>query len=130
VTGVAERGSSSVIRYWIQEPSSEEPVKRRPQVANLKKRVLEVVLSTVAVALSLAILAAFWDQKPQWIRLMDSQLERLLQWAWSGRNDGHRDSHVPTYPREFQDSDDSLLNVGFDYGPFDHLEIGLDDGEL
>jgi hypothetical protein len=69
VTGVAERVSSSVIRYWIQEPSSEAPVGQQPQVA--KKRVLEVV---AGVALGLAILAAFWNQK--WIRCMESQPER------------------------------------------------------
>lgn len=127
MTGIAERGSSSVIRYWIQEPSLKAPVKCRPQVA---KKQVQVVLSMVAVALSLAILAAFWNQKPQWIRHMESQPEHLLQWAGSGRNNGHRDDHVPAYLRKSQDDDDGLLNIGFDYGPFDHLDVSLDDGEL
>ena len=131
MTGVAERASSSVIRYWIKEPSSEAPVERRPQVA--KKRVLEVVLSTVVVALGLAVFAASWKRNPQWLRHMESQPDRWLQWAWSEGNNGRRVRHVPAYPREFQDGDDDLydrLHVGLDDGPFDHLDIGFDDGEL
>ena len=112
-------------------------MERRPQVA--KKRVLEVVLSTVVVALGLAIFAAFWNQKPQWFRHMESQPERWLQWAWNGGNNGRRVGHVPAYPWEFQDGDDGLdrldigldrLDIGLDDGPFDRLDIGLDGGEL
>jgi hypothetical protein len=74
------------------------------------------------VALGLAILAAFWNQNPQWTRDMESQPERWLQWAWawSGGNNEHRVGHVPAYPW-VQDGDDGLL---------DRLHVGIGDGEL
>ncbi len=137
MTGVAERGSSSVIRYWIQEPRSKAAAKRRPHVA--KKQVLEMVLSTVVVTIGLVIFAAFCNQRPQWLRHVESQPGRLLQWAWSGGNNGRSVGHVPAYPWDLQqDGDDGLLDrlqshvrldVDRDDGRFDRLDVGHD-GEL
>jgi hypothetical protein len=81
-----------------------------------------MVLSTIAVALSVAIFATF----------IESQPERWLQRAWSGGNNGHKVGYVPAYPWEFQDGDDSLpdRHVGVDDGPLDRLDICLDNGEL
>jgi hypothetical protein len=62
-----------------------------------------MVLSTVAVALGLAIFAAFWNQRSQLLRHMGSQPERWLQMAWSGDNNRRGVGHVPW---EFQDRDD------------------------
>lgn len=122
VTGVAEKGSSSVIYYWIQEPSLKVPAERRPQMA--KKRVLEMVISTVVIALGLAFFATFRDQRPQYLRHTESQPDGWLKWAWSGGNKGYRVRHVSAYySREFQDGDDDQLE---EY----HLHVGLDDGEL
>jgi hypothetical protein len=93
-----------------------------------KKRVLEIILST---ALGLAIFAASWNQRPQWLRHMEPQPECWLQRAWNEGNNGHRVGHVPAYPWEYQDGDDSLDDDdGLDDGPFDRLDIRLDDGEL
>ncbi len=129
MTGIAERGSSSVIRYWVQEPSSEARVKRQPQAR--KKRVLGMIFS---VALGLALFAALHNQKPQWLRHMESQPERWLQWAWSGGNNRPGIGHVPPYPWEFQDGDDGddggddlLDRLRLGDGPFDRRDIG---GEL
>jgi hypothetical protein len=119
VTGVAEKGSSSVIYYWIQEPSSKVPAERRPQMA--KKRVLEMVLSTVVIALGLAIFATFRDQRPQYFRHIESPPERWLPWAWSRGNNGYEVRHVPAHLWEFQDGDDDQEG---------RLHVGLDDGEL
>lgn len=94
-------------------------MKRRRQVA--KNRVSEIILSTVAVALGLAIFAASWNQRLQWLRHVDSQAGRLLQRAWNGGDSQRRVGHVPAFPWKFQDEDDSL---------YDRLDVGLDGGEL
>jgi hypothetical protein len=83
----------------------------------------------VALGLTLAIAVAFRNQRPQWLRQMESQPERWLQCAWRG--DNRRGVwHVLAFPWGFEDDDndqEDRLHLGLDDGPFDRLDRG---GEL
>ena len=73
------------------------------------------------IALVLAIFATFWDQRPQYLRKMESQPKHWLQWAGSGGDNGYGVKHDQAYSWGFHEGDDDQE---------DRLHVGLDGGEL